>query len=619
MRDFKYSQASFEKIEPKLLKSQKHKDDELTNNDDKSKKSSRNNSDGWMLLDHAALITSQATILTTNFFTHHLSGPRKPSWPIQLTLMCASMRALTDHTHLADIETLRRLINIPFTFVPSDIIVTPVSFKVLNKGLQGILKNLEEKETGSREISCEWIVPKSLWRKINDDYRLSASCCTHFFIDDDGIKWSNEKVIMYIHGGAYYLMSAKTHREINYRLSKATGRRVFAVNYRLAPEGPFPCGLHDVVHSFLYLTDPNGLAIQPENIVIAGDSAGGGLSLALLYYLKDNHMPLPGGAVLFSPWLDLTMSCSSWDQNQPYDYLFKPKDDDPLNPVKLYLHPYEERAKLVNHPYVSPLFGDLNNLPPLLIQCGDSEVLKDEIYLVANKASETGTTFVQYEVYEDMVHVFQMFNFLEPAAKAMDSVGYFVKNIIPIHQRNTLLSQANHKRYSVLGYNLQCPVELLRSQNPTPGHMSPLPSNKVDKSTSTQEDGIIINHPSSNNYYSKRKDNKTTSLPSQNYPMMSTSSACFYNRNNKIGEHYNQQQQHHHHQQIRSRPTIRSLRSSSYPDLKQLVSKDYSENSAVNKPGFVNFDGKTEEVSDVNYEPKKNTNGMINKKDVSVG
>jgi hypothetical protein len=226
MRDFKYSLTTFEKSEPKLLKSQKHKDDELTNNDNnESKKPSRN--DGWMLLDRAALITSQATILTANFFTHHLSGPRKPSWPIQLTLMCASMRALTDHTHLADIETLRRLINIPFSLVPSDIIVTPVSFKVLNKGLQGVLKDLEEKETGNREISCEWVVPKSLWRKINDDYRLSASCCTHYFIDDDGIKWSNEKVIMHIHGGAYYLMSAKTHRELNYRLSKATGRRVF--------------------------------------------------------------------------------------------------------------------------------------------------------------------------------------------------------------------------------------------------------------------------------------------------------------------------------------------------------------------------------------------------------
>jgi hypothetical protein len=174
-----------------------------------------------------SLLTSQAKVLTANFFIHHLSGPRKPSWPIQLTLMCAAMRTLTDHTHLADVEMLRRFINITFTLTPSDIIVTPVSFRVLNKGLRGILKNLEEKETGNREISCEWVVPKSLWRKINEDYHLSAARYNHFFIDDDGIRWSNEKVIMCIHGGAYYLMSAKTHREINYRLSKATGRRVF--------------------------------------------------------------------------------------------------------------------------------------------------------------------------------------------------------------------------------------------------------------------------------------------------------------------------------------------------------------------------------------------------------
>lgn len=212
-----------------------------------------------------------------------------------------------------------------------------------------------------------------------------------------------------------------------------------------------------------------------------------------------------------------------------------------------------------------------------------------------------------------MVHVFQMFNFLEPAAKAMDSVGYFVKNVIPIHQ-STLSSQANHKRYSVLGYNLQRPVELLRSQNSTPGHMSPLafPSNKVDKSTSTQEDGIIINHPSSNNYYSKRKDNKPTSLPSHNYPMLNTSSACFYNRNNRSGDNHHQQQRHHHQhiQHIRPQSTTRPLRSSSYPDLKQL---SYNEHYS-----FVKFNGKTEEVND-NYEPKKSTNGMRNKKYVSVG
>ncbi|CAI2180519.1 6031_t:CDS:2 [Funneliformis geosporum] len=569
-----------------------------------------------MLLDHAALLTSQATVLTANFFTHHLSGPRKPSWPIQLTLMCAAMRTLTDHTHLVDVEMLRRFINLPFAFTPSDIIVTPVSFKVLNRGLKGMLGELEEKETGIREISCEWVVPKSLWRKINEEFRSSAANSKHIYIDDDGIKWSNEKVILYVHGGAYYLMSAKTHREINYRLSKVTGRRVFAINYRLAPEGPFPCGLHDAVHSFLYLIDPNGLAIQPENIVVAGDSAGGGLALALLFYLRDNHMPLPGGAVLFSPWVDLTMSCASWDQNQHYDYLFKQKDEDPLHPVKLYLHPHEERAKLVTHPYVSPLFGDLNHLPPLLIQCGDSEVLRDEIYLLAHKASETGTTFVQHEVYEDMVHVFQMFNFLEPATKALDSVGYFVKNIIPIYQRNTLLHQANRGRFSMPDYKLPRPVELTQ-QSSTCGYTSPtdLPPIKVDKSTSTHEDGIIV-HSTSNNPYSRRtKENKPTSAPSHHRPMMNTSFLCSSNRNNKNNGHYNQC----HPQRTRPQPTIKPLRSSSYPDLKQLYT-DYNEHPAI-KSSFVKSDGKTEEINDVDCE-QMHMNGMMNKngkKEVSVG
>ncbi|CAH1762183.1 10955_t:CDS:2 [Entrophospora sp. SA101] len=370
------------------------------------------------LLDHAALLTTQATALAANFLTHHLSGPRKPSWPIQLTLMCAAMRNITEHTHLVDVETLRRVITMFFAFTPSDIIVTPVSFKIINRGLQGILKDLDEKEGSSSSSDCrvlsgEWVVPKPLWIQMNDEFHKSSANHKHIYVDQDGIKWSNEKVILYIHGGAYYLMSARTHRDLNYRLSQVTRRRVFAINYRLAPEGPFPCGLHDAVHSFLYLTDPNGLAIQPQNIIIAGDSAGGGLTLALLFYLRDNHMPLPG-------------------------------ESDPLNPVKLYLDPHEERANLAKNPYVSPLFGDLNHLPPLLIQCGDSEVLHDEICLLANKASETGTTFVQHEVYE--------------ATKAMDSVGYFVKNIIPIHQRNILLSQTyHHSNYSIPGIQLPSP------------------------------------------------------------------------------------------------------------------------------------------------------------------
>ncbi|RIB18232.1 Alpha/Beta hydrolase protein [Gigaspora rosea] len=402
--------------------------------------------DSWKLLDHVGLLTSQATVLTSNFLIHHLSGPCKPSWPIQLTLMRAAVRALTDHSHLASVDNLRMITftnsSIPF-IIPSDIIVTPVSFRVFNRGLLGILKDLEDCESGNREISAEWVVPKGLWRKMNDDYHLSVSQQKHIYIDQDGIKWSNEKVILFIHGGGYCMLSTKTYRELNYRLSKATGRRVFAINYRLAPEFPFPCGLHDAVHSFLYLIDPNGLAIQPHNIVVVGDSAGGGLTLALLYYLRDNQMSLPGGVVLFSPWVDLTMSSASWNQNPSFDWLFKPKDDDPLHPVKLYLS-HEDRSKMIKHPYVSPLFGDLNNLPPMLIQCGDCELLTDEINELVKKISATGTTFVQHEVYEDMVHVFQAFNFLEQSIKALDSVGYFVRYVLPIHQRNTLISHNRH-------------------------------------------------------------------------------------------------------------------------------------------------------------------------------
>ncbi|CAG8680271.1 15598_t:CDS:2, partial [Acaulospora morrowiae] len=225
----------------------------------------------WKLVDHAILLTSQATILTLKFLAHQISGPRKPSWPMQLTLMCTAMRTLTEHTYSADINKFRSFLNILFSLVPSDILVTPVSFRVSNKSLPSILRGLEDSENDRREISGEWVVPKDLWRKINDDYFLNASIQQHVYVDQNGIKWSNEKVVLYLHGGAYCFMSARTHRDLNYRLSRATGRRVFAINYRLAPEGPFPCGLHDAIHSFLYLTDPNGLAIQPQNIVVAGD------------------------------------------------------------------------------------------------------------------------------------------------------------------------------------------------------------------------------------------------------------------------------------------------------------------------------------------------------------
>lgn len=228
--------------------------------------------------------------------------------------------------------------------------------------------------------------------------------------------------------GAYYVMSAASHRFLTIQVSKSTDLRIFALNYRLSPETRFPGALHDAVSAYLRLVED--LGVPPKNIVLAGDSAGAGLATALLLYLRDENYPLPNCAVLMSPWVDLTMSCASWDTNavrsfllvlhlctertlkpstlrrQSFDYLPQPKDDDHLHPVKLFFGP-EFVGEFMTHPYASPLFGDFKGLPPLLIQNGDAERLRDEGTLLSHKASHAGV-IVEHEVYEDCVHVFQV-------------------------------------------------------------------------------------------------------------------------------------------------------------------------------------------------------------------
>ena len=161
---------------------------------------------------------------------------------------------------------------------------------------------------------------------------------------------SAEKVVYYVHGGAYYVGNASTHRMITIGISKACNARVFgkphhvliahivAITYRLAPEHPFPIQLHDVHHGYLRLLQPP-LSIPSENIILAGDSAGGGLCLALCMYLRDEGYKMPAGMIIMSPWVDLTMSCGSWDENAQVDVVPRPVADGwsfpPLFCVKL--------------------------------------------------------------------------------------------------------------------------------------------------------------------------------------------------------------------------------------------------------------------------------------------
>ncbi|TXT13416.1 hypothetical protein VHUM_00783 [Vanrija humicola] len=357
---------------------------------------------------------------------------------------------------------------------------------------RGFLRDLDLEEVGTRELKGEWVVGIDVWKRLKSERRAKwhaemkrrslpgpsrlrgsgesatgsnptspVTARSHRRRDSESINGNGsangsgeaqgstngrstpepelegeealpmnrrERVIYYIHGGAYYVGNAATHRLVTVGVSKACNARVFAITYRLAPEAAFPLPLHDVLHGYLRLLAPP-LSIPPESIVIAGDSAGGGLSLALCMYLRDNGYQMPSGLVLMSPWVDLTMSCGSWDDNADSDVVPRPAPDDHLNPVGSYLGP-EGVARYITHPYASPLFGDLSNLPPMLIQSGDSEVLRDEITLLAHKATMSGVE-VTHELYQDMVHVFQMFTWLPATHAAINSIGRWVRQTLP--------------------------------------------------------------------------------------------------------------------------------------------------------------------------------------------
>ncbi|EJD54866.1 hypothetical protein AURDEDRAFT_179911 [Auricularia subglabra TFB-10046 SS5] len=390
---------------------------------------------------YGAFVAAKARELATDFVYHHVYGPRRKSWGIEMTLISSFMRNMGTATHLADINMLRMLMQLGgMVPLPADALVTPVTFRVRRRGLRGILAEFDALEDGTRELSGEWIVGKKLWQRLNADWKHQQqhahSPQQQKQQQPNGKKGQGAKhrVILYLHGGAYYLFSAATHRLITIPLSKYTDARVFgtSLDYRLAPETRFPGPLHDAVSAYFRLTDD--LGIPPENILIAGDSAGGGLSTALLMYLRDNNYPLPAGTILFSPWVDLTMSCDSWDSNAEFDIVPRPISGDHLDPIGCYLG--EDIQRYLTHPYASPLFGDFTGLPPMLVQAGEAEVLRDEITLFAHKATMAGVQ-VQHELFEDAVHVFQTFPFLDLTREAFMSCRNFVRHVLPMHQRHS--------------------------------------------------------------------------------------------------------------------------------------------------------------------------------------
>jgi acetyl esterase/lipase len=246
--------------------------------------------------------------------------------------------------------------------------------------------------------------------------------------DADGVsaEWqivpgaAKDRVMLYFHGGGWVFGSAYGHRPLTVALGKVTKRRVLSVNYRLAPEHPYPAGLQDCTKAYQWLLRQG---FKPSNIIIAGDSAGGNLTLTTILNLRDNGIPLPKGAVCFSPSTTLDTFDPSHGETDPiladigvfwwmFAYLGMENSVDPQNPL------------------VSPLLADLHGFPPVLVQATPVEILFEPARQFVERAKAAGVDAI-LQTWDGMIHVWQLFGLgvFPEAQEAIDKVGEWVKKL----------------------------------------------------------------------------------------------------------------------------------------------------------------------------------------------
>ncbi len=224
--------------------------------------------------------------------------------------------------------------------------------------------------------------------------------------------------ILYLHGGGYVSGSIAVYRSLAANLSRAAKARVLTIDYRLAPEHPFPAAVEDSVGAYRWSLKTG---IKPRTIILAGDSAGGGLTAATLVAIRDAKLPNPAAAVLLSPMVDFEALGESIATNLERDPIF-PGRAAYLAIGKLYLGGTAPRT-----PLAAPLYADLRGLPPLLIQVGTAECLPDDSIRLAERAKEGGVN-VTIEKWPQMIHVWQLFaSMLDEGQEAIDKIGEFVR------------------------------------------------------------------------------------------------------------------------------------------------------------------------------------------------
>jgi epsilon-lactone hydrolase len=228
---------------------------------------------------------------------------------------------------------------------------------------------------------------------------------------------SADRAVLYVHGGGYVLGSINTHRDLMGRIARASSARVLGINYRLAPEHPFPAAVDDSVAAYRWML---AQGLKPNRIAVAGDSAGGGLTVATLVAIRDAKLPVPGAGVCLSPWVDMEGLGESMKTRAAADPVVQ--REGLLGMAAAYLGGQNART-----PLAAPLYADLKGLPPLLIQVGDAETLLDDSTRLNDRAKAAGVS-AKLEVWPEMIHVWQLFaSFLPEGQQAVDGIGSFLK------------------------------------------------------------------------------------------------------------------------------------------------------------------------------------------------
>ena len=349
---------------------------------------------------------------------HYTVGPVKSSWTILTTILHSTLKSLFTmnppqgrHSFwLIKYFSTLKLPNWLFSeqYYEKEIVVKE-SLILHDKVCQALgidqskLKYVGNNTSGSRILKGEWI-------KVTDA----------------------DSVILYLHGGAHYFLTPSSHRTITTRISKMANASVFVPEYRLAPEHPFPFAIEDALAAYLALTNCDSSyktsfknemdSVPSTKIFLMGDSSGGCLALQLAQVIRGLNLPAPAGIILMSPFVDHSIGSHSWSANFHSDFLSLD-----LLGTKWAMDVYANGIPFTNSG-ISPIHAKLTDFPPILLQCGDSEVVtEDSLGLYKNGYKQTR---IDLEIYQDMFHVFQAFPFVEQSTFALERATKFISELL---------------------------------------------------------------------------------------------------------------------------------------------------------------------------------------------